>query len=73
VVETARPPDGNSGRLSLNLRIHIDPMTEWRQIFEEVWRRTPAFFYDPDIHGADWDAVRKRYEPLVEWVATAMT
>ncbi len=68
VVDTARPPDANSGRLTLDLRIRIDPMTEWRQIFEEVWRRTPDFFYDPDIHGADWDAVRQRYEPLVEWV-----
>jgi tricorn protease len=22
------------------------------------------FFYDPDTHGNDWDAVRRRYEPL---------
>lgn len=68
VVDTARPPDASSGRLTLDLRIQIDPMTEWRQIFEEVWRRTPHFFYDPGIHGADWDAVYRRYAPLVEWV-----
>ncbi len=68
IVDTARPPDSTSGRLTLDLRIHIEPMTEWRQIFEEVWRRTPDFFYDPDVHGADWDAVYRRYEPLVEWV-----
>ena len=68
VVSTERPPDATSGRLSLDLRIHIDPAAEWRQIFEEAWRRTPDFFYDPDIHGADWDAVYERYSPLVEWV-----
>jgi tricorn protease len=68
IVDTGRPPDATSGRISLDLRIHVDPMTEWRQIFEEAWRRTPDFFYDPGVHGADWDAVHARYAPLVEWV-----
>ena len=68
VVDTARPPDGSSGRLNVDLRARIDPRVEWRQIFEESWRYQRDFFYDPYTHGADWDAVWERYEPLVEHV-----
>jgi hypothetical protein len=31
------------------------------------------FFYDPGTHGADWDAVRRRYEPLCRTCGTAPT
>jgi tricorn protease len=68
IVDTARPPDASSGRLSLDLRAFVDPAVEWRQIFDEMWRRVPDFLYDPDVHGADWDAVYRRYSPLVEHV-----
>jgi tricorn protease len=68
VVDTARPPDANSGRLTLDLQARIDPREEWRQIFDEAWRYQRDFFYDPNTHGADWDAVWERYEPLVEHV-----
>ena len=26
------------------------------------------FFYDPNLHGVDWKAIRKKYEPLVDHV-----
>ena len=68
VVSTARAPDATSGRLSMDLRVHIDPAVEWRQIFDESWRMQRDFFYDPGLHGADWDAVYERYVPLVEYV-----
>jgi tricorn protease len=68
VVDTARPPDATGGRLSVDLQARIDPRVEWRQIFEESWRYQRDFFYDPNTHGADWDAVWERYEPLVEHV-----
>ncbi len=68
VVDTARPPDATSGRLTVDLRARIDPEVEWRQIFDETWRMKRDFFYDPNLHGADWDAVYARYEPLVEHV-----
>jgi tricorn protease len=68
VVDTARPPDASSGRLSVDLQARIDLREEWRQIFQESWRYQKDFFYDPNTHGADWDAVLNRYEPLVEHV-----
>ena len=68
VVSTARPPDATSGRLTVDLRAQIDPAVEWRQIFDESWRMQRDFFYDPNLHGADWDAVYQRYAPLVDHV-----
>lgn len=48
--------------LSLSdLRMLIDPSVEWAQIFNDVWRFEKAYFYDPNMHGLDWDAVRDRY------------
>ena len=68
VVDTARPPDATSGRITVDLQARIDLREEWRQIFQESWRYQRDFFYDPNVHGADWDAVKRRYEPLVEHV-----
>jgi tricorn protease len=68
VVDTARPPDATSGRLTVDLQARVDPAVEWRQIFEESWRYQRDFFYDPNTHGADWDAVHARYEPLLQHV-----
>ncbi len=46
----------------------IDPREEWRQIYAEAWRMLRDFFYDANLHGVDWPAVRRKYEPLVERV-----
>jgi tricorn protease len=50
------------------LRMLVDPREEWHQIFDETWRMEQQFFYDPNMHGLDWRAVRKRYEPLLQYV-----
>jgi tricorn protease len=68
VDATKASADANAGRLTVALSAHIDPEVEWSQIFDEAWRYQRDFFYDPDTHGADWDAVRLRYEPLVRHV-----
>jgi tricorn protease len=68
VGDAARAPEGSTGRLNVALRMFVEPAEEWRQIFLESWRYQRDFFYDPNTHGADWDAVRRRYEPLVEHV-----
>jgi tricorn protease len=52
-----------------NLYVDRVPTEEWSQIFGEVWRRYRDFFYVPNMHGYDWEAVRKQYEPLLKHVA----
>lgn len=45
------------------------PAKEWVQIFDEVWRRFRDFFYVENMHGYDWEALRKQYRPLLTDVA----
>ena len=44
----------------------VIPKEEWKQIFNDVWRFERDFFYDPNMHGVDWDTMRKRYGKLIE-------
>ena len=46
----------------------VSPREEWRQIFIESWRMMRDYFYDPDMHGIDWQAMRAKYLPLVDRV-----
>ncbi len=46
----------------------VQPRDEWRQIFVDAWRLQRDGFYDRDMHGVDWDGMRRRYEPLVSRV-----
>jgi tricorn protease len=55
--------------LSLNdARVRVNPREEWAQIFDEAWRMEQEYFYDPNMHGLDWQAVYDQYQPLVEHV-----
>ena len=45
--------------------MRLDRQAEWAQMFDEAWRYERDYFYDPDMHGRDWDAVYARYAPLV--------
>lgn len=50
------------------LSTRVAARAEWRQIFDEVWWMERAFFYDPQLHGLDWEAVYRRYLPLLDHV-----
>jgi tricorn protease len=49
---------------------YINPREEWAQIFNDSWRVMRDYFYDPNMHGVDWQAVRKQYEPILADCAT---
>jgi tricorn protease len=51
-----------------DLKVMLDRHAEWRQMFNESWRQMRDFFYAPNMHGVDWPAVRRTYEPLVAYV-----
>lgn len=58
-------PGGASGdgKVSFEgIEVRVEPRAEWKQIFEEAWRVNRDFFYDPNMHGADWPAMKKKYE-----------
>ncbi|MEM6326236.1 MAG: PDZ domain-containing protein, partial [Bacteroidota bacterium] len=65
VVGTGGPKAGGGEGFQPNLRVDLDRKAEWQQMFDEAWRYQRDYFYDPDLHGRDWDAVYDRYAPLV--------
>lgn len=66
----AKAADSNGNALNLSgLKMWIDPVREWKQIFVDAWRFERDYYYEPGMHGLDWDAVRARYEPLIDRAA----
>ncbi len=53
-----------------DVSVTVDPRAEWRQILREAWRLNRDFFYAPNYHGIDWNAVWKKYEPFLDHAAT---
>jgi len=51
------------------MKIYIDRKKEWEQIYNETWRQMRDFFYDPNMHGVDWLAVKKKYEVLLPHIS----
>src|SRR5947207_14919095 len=48
--------------------MRVDPRAEWAQIYRETWRIQREFFYDPKMHGANWQAIYEKYQPLLPHV-----
>jgi tricorn protease len=62
IVETDKKPEAGKGVLNTSdLQVKIDPIAEWPQMFDEAWRINRDYFYDPNMHGADWIAMKKKY------------
>ncbi|AMV27697.1 hypothetical protein VT84_25070 [Gemmata sp. SH-PL17] len=69
IIDLPKGPVAIGDALNLSgLEVTLDRRAEWKQMFHECWRQMRDFFYDPGLHGVDWVAVRKKYEPLVEHV-----
>lgn len=69
IVTTERPGKAGDGAINVaQLEMQVDPRAEWEQIFRETWRIQREFFYDPKMHGADWQAVYDKYRPLLSHV-----
>jgi tricorn protease len=69
IVPTDRPAKVGDGPINVaQIETLVDPRAEWAQIFRETWRIQREFFYDPKMHGADWQAVYEKYKPLLPFV-----
>ena len=55
-------------RINFNVRVRVDHEAEWAEMFDDGWRTMKYRFYDPNMHGMDWDAARAKYRPLVDYV-----
>jgi tricorn protease len=51
-----------------NMQITTGYPQEWAQIFNEAWRAMRDGFYVENMHGTDWNAMKKKYEVLLPYI-----
>ena len=65
IVDAAADQSWDEMLSTAGMEVEMDPTVEWMATFHDAWRIMRDFFYDPGMHGVDWDAVRRQYEPMV--------
>ena len=71
-IVDAKPDTRKVGDGALNLggmRVQVDPVAEWKQMFNEVWRQERDYFYAAAMNGVDWDKMRDKYAQLLPSVS----
>ncbi len=64
-------PEGKDSKKAIDtsgMVVNRVPAEEWAEAFREAWRRYRDFFYVENMHGYDWEALRRQYEPLLAYV-----
>jgi tricorn protease len=70
VVDVA-PDQKMDKKLPTNeLEMTVVPREEWKQIFNDVWRLNRDFFYDKNMHGVNWKAMKNQYGALIDNAVT---
>ena len=53
---------GKAHKLGIaGVEVRVEPLVEWREMFDDAWRINRDYFYDPHYHGADWKAMHDKY------------
>ncbi len=50
--------------------VEVDVRAENLQKLSEAWRTLRDYFYDPNMHGADWKGLYEKFRPLFQEVST---
>jgi tricorn protease len=66
-LPSSKPSIKESLNLS-HLEMELCFKCEWKNIFYASWRQMRDFFYVKNMHGVNWENMKKRYEPLLKHV-----
>ena len=55
-------------QVTYTVNVEVDRKALRAQVFNEGWRIMKNRFYDPKMHGADWNATKAAYEPLLDYL-----
>mgnify|MGYP003539871344 CR=1 FL=1 len=50
-----------------DMKVMVDRKAEWNQIYYECWRQMRDFFYYLNMHGVDWEGLKKKYGKLAPY------
>ncbi|HWB20816.1 MAG TPA: PDZ domain-containing protein, partial [Phycisphaerales bacterium] len=51
--------------ITSGMRVMIDPRAEWEEMFTDAWRMYRDYFYVPNMHNVDWNAIKEQYGKMV--------
>ena len=73
-ASTCAAPDDDASSERREVRmgevsVGVDTATEWRAMFRDAWRMLRDLFYDPSMHGADWQSALQQLLPLTARIA----
>lgn len=69
-VQVINVENRQSHAVNVNAEMDVDFNTEKVAVFQEAWAGQRDNYYDPKYHGANWNAVRETYTPLIEGART---
>ncbi|BDC51065.1 tricorn protease [Bryobacterales bacterium F-183] len=55
-------------RVNFELKVEVDQRAQRQQVFEEGWRIMKHRFYDPQMHGVNWNGMKDTYASLLKYV-----
>ncbi len=71
IVDVGKAVSKNAKAVSLKqVKLKVNRPLEWQEIFDEGWRMVRDYFYDPHLHGIDWQKVKRHYGHLLPYVHT---
>ena len=57
-----------SSNIDFEAPFNYKPAEERQYLFDHVWRQVKDKFYDPQLHGVDWEDYRKTYEKFLPYI-----
>ncbi len=73
IIDAAPPPSAphktGDGELNLSgMRAEVDPLAEWKRMFDETYRQERDYFFEPSMNGVDWAKERDKYVQLLPYL-----
>lgn len=59
---------GTTKGVEINAEFTYQPAEERDYIFHHAWQQVTDKFYDPDIHGIDWEMYKENYEKFLPYI-----
>ena len=67
-VQKFDPKAGSTKPVSFSGEYSFRPAAEREYIFEHCWKQVSEKFYDPAIHGVDWQAMHDNYKQFLPYI-----
>ncbi|WP_159947451.1 S41 family peptidase [Polaribacter septentrionalilitoris] len=61
-ISKINPSSKKRTSVKIKGEIQFDEIAERQAMFDHVWIRTNAIFYEPSFHGIDWKKMKKEYQ-----------